>query len=144
MPKNPGSPAFSIPGCKSNTPPLPCGGLSNNTSFANVTMETFFQANVSTSCMACHNLTKNVSDFNWTLANHAYSKTNPVAPLAFGVQTRASVNALRMMKQKPTKLTPEQMQLKALMATGRSRPATTVGKPKTTPRGTPKPVKKKN
>ncbi|HEX8396748.1 MAG TPA: hypothetical protein VF644_04945 [Pyrinomonadaceae bacterium] len=126
-PTNPGSPPFTIPG----------SGLSNNTSFANVTMETFFQANVSTSCMACHNVIKNQTDFNWTLNNHAFSPTNPLTPLALGDHTPVAMTALRAKKAK--QISPELQQLKAILEQGRSRPPT----PKVKPKPSPKPVKKK-
>lgn len=42
------------------------------TVFANVTMETFEQRGVFTSCMACHNATMKPTDFIWSLNDHAF------------------------------------------------------------------------
>lgn len=64
-PTNPGTPTFSFP------------GLGANTSFANTTMETFDQSSISFGCMACHTVTKNATDFLWSLADHAFPPKIP-------------------------------------------------------------------
>jgi hypothetical protein len=56
-----------IPGTPANTFP----GNGDNTAFANVTMETFDQADVDTGCMRCHNGTRRRTDFIWSINTHA-------------------------------------------------------------------------
>jgi hypothetical protein len=60
QPDKPGTPANTFPGTNATS------------AFANVTMETFDQANTRTGCMACHNLTRLPTDFVWTLNDHAF------------------------------------------------------------------------
>jgi hypothetical protein len=62
-PSTPAAPPNTLPG----TPPP-----KDSTAFANVTLETFDQKSVFTSCMACHNVTKGATDFLWSLMDHAY------------------------------------------------------------------------
>jgi len=64
-PANDGSPAHT-------TPPL-----GSATAFANVTMETFDQTRIARGCMACHNDTRNESDFLWALNDHAFPVLDP-------------------------------------------------------------------
>lgn len=47
------------------------------TAFANVTMETFDQTRISRGCMACHDSTRNESDFLWSLNDHAFPAVDP-------------------------------------------------------------------
>lgn len=58
----------SLPGTPQNTFP----GTGATTAFANVTMESFDQKSVATSCMNCHNATKDQTDFMWSLNDHAF------------------------------------------------------------------------
>lgn len=65
-PNNPGTPPFSFPGTGANT------------SFANITMETFDQNSIALGgCMGCHNITKTKTDFLWSLADHAFPPKVP-------------------------------------------------------------------
>lgn len=107
-PSNPGGTGFSIPGTNKQFP--------TTSGFANTTMETFFQKNVATGCMACHTLTQKNSDFNWTLKNHAYSPTSPLTALALGANTRAAMTAKKGVKAAP--LNPALKALKQLMEKG--------------------------
>lgn len=94
-----GQPANTIPGTQ----------LAADSAFANVTMETFFQNDVRTGCMACHDLTRNETDFNWTLQlnawpssveppSNAISAFHPIPRIAAGAQQRLSPH-LRALKQ---------------------------------------------
>jgi hypothetical protein len=65
QPATPGTPANTFPGTNATS------------AFANVTMETFDQANVKTGCMACHNSTRLPTDFVWTLNDHAFPANVP-------------------------------------------------------------------
>jgi hypothetical protein len=73
-PEQRGNPAFTFPGSAPGT---------DETSFANTTLETFDQASVFTSCMACHNsaqtvaAVKNGTDFLWSLKDHAFPANVP-------------------------------------------------------------------
>ncbi|MBV9123099.1 MAG: hypothetical protein JO112_07070 [Planctomycetes bacterium] len=67
-PTTPNNPA--LPGTPNNT--FPGSPPNDQTAFANVTMETFEQQTVFTSCMACHNATMKPTDFVWTVADHAF------------------------------------------------------------------------
>jgi hypothetical protein len=67
-PANPGTPQFSFPGTTTAT-----------TAYTNVSLETFDQGSVFTSCMACHNVTMGPTDFLWSLNDHAFpaNKSTP-------------------------------------------------------------------
>ena len=54
------------------TPPNTFPGVGATTAFANVTMETFDQDRITLSCMACHNVTMQRTDFVWSLSDHAF------------------------------------------------------------------------
>jgi len=71
-PVQPSSPA--LPGTPPNTFP---GQGSDQTSFSNVTLETFEQSNIRTGCMNCHNQTMTATDFLWSLKDHAFPSTIP-------------------------------------------------------------------
>lgn len=60
-------------GTPSNTFP----GTNATSAFANVTMETFDQADIRKGCMACHNITRLPTDFVWTLNDHAFPANIP-------------------------------------------------------------------
>jgi hypothetical protein len=64
----------ATPGTPANTFP---GSGSDQTSFANVTLETFDQNNIRTGCMNCHNSTMAASDFLWSLNDHAFPPAVP-------------------------------------------------------------------
>ncbi|MFL6332941.1 MAG: hypothetical protein ACJ754_06300 [Pyrinomonadaceae bacterium] len=64
-PTNHGLPAHT-------TPPL-----GSPTAFANITMETFDQTRIARGCMACHDSTRNESDFLWSLNDHAFPVLDP-------------------------------------------------------------------
>jgi hypothetical protein len=68
-PSQDGFPAHTFPGAGEN--PL--------TSFSNTTLETWDQNSVSKGCMACHTLTKNNSDFLWSLEINAFQAPSPNA-----------------------------------------------------------------
>src|SRR4051794_10201962 len=57
----PTAPNSALPGTPSNTFP----GLSPISAYANTTMETWEQTNITTGCMNCHNLAGN-TDFLWS------------------------------------------------------------------------------
>jgi hypothetical protein len=65
------------------TPENTFPGAAATTAFANTTMESFEQNNISTGCMACHNVTQTVmavnkgTDFVWSLRDHAFQPTVP-------------------------------------------------------------------
>lgn len=64
----------TTPGTPNNTFP---GTAGSSTAFSNVTMETFDQGSIRTSCMACHNVTMAKSDFLWVLNDHAFPPNVP-------------------------------------------------------------------
>ena len=59
-PQNPGTPKNTFPGTGATT------------AFSNVTLETFDQNSITSGCMNCHNITKQKSDFLWSLALNAF------------------------------------------------------------------------
>jgi hypothetical protein len=67
-PATPGDPPHTFPGLGSD-----------QTSFANVALETFEQKLIGTSCMACHNFTMKPTDFVWTVMDHAHP-AKPATP----------------------------------------------------------------
>ena len=71
-PLRPNSPA--TPGTPPNTFP---GMGSDGTAFANTALESFEQKSISTSCMACHNVTRVKTDFVWSLNDHAFPTNIP-------------------------------------------------------------------
>lgn len=71
-PLQPNQPA--LPGIPANTFP---GAGTDSTAYANTALETFEQNNVSTSCMACHNVTRVRTDFLWSLNDHAFPANVP-------------------------------------------------------------------
>jgi hypothetical protein len=99
----------STPGTPANTFP----GTGATTSFANVAMETFDQANIGTGCMACHNVTKSASDFLWALKVNAFPPATPpvTCPTAPGPEGVTAAH-----------LSPELQQLKALLQSTVPRP----------------------
>jgi hypothetical protein len=64
----------STPGTPANTFP---GAGTDQTSFANTTLETFEQGNIRTGCMNCHTSTMQATDFVWSLKDHAFPPTVP-------------------------------------------------------------------
>jgi hypothetical protein len=60
--------APEISGRPENTFP----GTGATTAFANTTLESFDQKSVTLSCMACHDATKEQTDFLWSLNDHAF------------------------------------------------------------------------
>jgi len=75
-PTTPSSP--NLPGTPANTFP----GTGATTAFANSTLETFEQANISTSCMACHATAQSSTDFVFSLQDHAFPSNVPNLLLA--------------------------------------------------------------
>jgi hypothetical protein len=71
-PLRPNSP--QTPGTPPNTFP---GQGSDQTAFANTTLETFEQGNIRTGCMNCHNQTMAATDFLWSLNDHAFPPSVP-------------------------------------------------------------------
>lgn len=138
-PGNSGAPPFTIPGCNPNNPPLPCGNQNPGTAFSNITMETFDQTALSTSCMACHSNAQTQSDFVWTIYNHAYPSAIPER--MFGeIRTASSAGNLSLANTRRP-ISPALKKLETLLAGSTSRPAEAVVKPKP-PAGKPNPVKK--
>jgi hypothetical protein len=90
MPQLPGTIANTFPGS---------GGGSDATVFANTTMETFDQERVRTGCMACHTLTKQDSDFVWSLAVNAFAPPTPSMTVTGGRAGRKSVEELKRLLQ---------------------------------------------
>jgi hypothetical protein len=64
VPSSPGT-----DGLPANTFP----GLGATSAFANTTLETFDQRSIFTGCMACHNSTRQPTDFVWSLNDHAFT-----------------------------------------------------------------------
>jgi hypothetical protein len=87
-----GGPAHTIPG---NIPTPFAGPM---TSFANVTMETFDQAKITSGCMNCHNSAAADSgastDFNWAVPMNAYTP----AHLQLGTASRFQLHGLTTAK----------------------------------------------
>jgi hypothetical protein len=52
-----------------------------NSAFANVTMETFDQTDISKGCMNCHDKTRQATDFLWSLEMNAWPSTIPMFAL---------------------------------------------------------------
>jgi hypothetical protein len=84
-PSNPGTPGFTFPGVATPV----------NSSFSNVTMETFDQASIFTGCMLCHNATAHPNgdstpgnDFLWSLAVNAYPLPAPPSAGALAAKQR--------------------------------------------------------
>jgi hypothetical protein len=90
MPQLPGTIANTFPGS---------GGGSDATVFANTTMETFDQERVRTGCMACHTLTKQDSDFVWSLAVNAFAPPTPSMTVTGSRAGRKSVEELKRLLQ---------------------------------------------
>jgi hypothetical protein len=67
-PKTPNSPTTT--GAPANTFPGSTQG-EDKTAFSNLALETFEQKSISTGCMACHNLTRQKTDFLWVLNTRA-------------------------------------------------------------------------
>jgi hypothetical protein len=65
-PQTPGTPSNTFPGLGTD-----------QTAFANTTLETFEQSNIRTGCMNCHNQTMAATDFLWGLNDHAFPPTLP-------------------------------------------------------------------
>ena len=61
-----------IPPTQSGQPGFTFPGTGATTAFSNVTMETFDQARIARGCMACHDATKDESDFVWVVNTHAF------------------------------------------------------------------------
>lgn len=70
------NPPAPIPASQPGTPQFTFPGTGATSAFANVTMETFDQANIRSGCMNCHNFTKK-TDFLWALNDHAFPATVP-------------------------------------------------------------------
>jgi hypothetical protein len=65
-PTTPGNPANTFPGTGSD-----------QTTFSNIALETFEQKTIGTGCMACHNITKQQTDFLWVLNTRAFLANVP-------------------------------------------------------------------
>jgi hypothetical protein len=77
------NPPNPIPATQSGGPKSTFPGLSTDqSSFANTTLETWDQNKVTTSCMACHAATQTETDFVWALPIHAFPPVAPLAPRA--------------------------------------------------------------
>jgi hypothetical protein len=79
-PLKPNSPA--TPGTIGNTFP----GRGTTSAFANTTLETWDQTDVSTGCMNCHNVTRTKTDFIWSLQLNAFPST--LGPNLFSLSAR--------------------------------------------------------
>jgi hypothetical protein len=66
------------------TPDNTFPGTGANSAFTNVTLETFDQTNITTGCMNCHEVTRQATDFLWSLRINAWPSTipPPSAPMA--------------------------------------------------------------
>ncbi|MDB5310233.1 MAG: hypothetical protein JWO38_4435 [Gemmataceae bacterium] len=93
MPNLPGTPDQTFPGFPA--------GKNDVTAFANTTMETFDQGNVRTGCMNCHNLTKNQSDFIWSLQDHTFPPNVPNLSLMSRDKTYQGLKKLLLETRKP-------------------------------------------
>jgi len=97
-PANPGDPGHSFPGS---------GPGQATTAFANVTLETFEQGSVFTSCMACHNSTMGPTDFVFSLNDHAHPANKATPNLLMNPAFR-ELRALMLKKATPeTKESPQ-------------------------------------
>ena len=65
-------PPSPIPPTQTGFPGFTFPGNNPVSSFSNTTLETWDQGSISTGCMACHTLTKNGSDFLWSLEINAF------------------------------------------------------------------------
>jgi hypothetical protein len=86
------------------TPGTTFPGIGATSAFANTTMETFDQQQIRTGCMNCHSLTRQNSDFAWSIFNHAAPKPG-VAALALNsgplAQLKALMSAAQVQPAKP-------------------------------------------
>ncbi|MBD9628013.1 hypothetical protein IB279_34235 [Ensifer sp. ENS06] len=112
------------------------GKGSDQTSFANLTMETFDQKSVITGCMNCHNATRETTDFLWSLNTQAFPPLQTI--VAQAVLSDKSVTSLSLPKgqfknwanilpadqpfEMPAKQLSEFLALKELMETAQSTP----------------------
>jgi hypothetical protein len=99
-----------VPATQAGTPPFTFPGTAPPSAFANVTLETFDQTNITTGCMNCHDSTRQQTDFLWFLQINAWPSTIPPAStpmLALRPSPRAVLEAQR--------LPPELEALKELM-----------------------------
>jgi len=87
-PQTPGSPANTVPGLGTAT-----------TAFANTTMETFGQRGISTSCMACHTVTMQATDFVWSLNDHAFPPSTATPNL---IMANPALRELRALLERKT------------------------------------------
>lgn len=113
------------------------GKGSDQTSFANLTMETFDQKSVGTGCMNCHNATRERTDFLWSLNTRAFPPIQAI--MAQAMVLDKSVTSLSLPRRQlktwanvlPSdnafKLPPDQLSdfqaLKELMESAQSTPA---------------------
>jgi hypothetical protein len=72
----------------------------NTTAFANTTMETFDQAAIFKSCMACHTVTQTATDFLWSLNDHAFPAKKGTPNLVQNPAFRELINL--MAKEAPS------------------------------------------
>ncbi|WP_139793227.1 hypothetical protein [Ensifer aridi] len=64
------------------------------TSFANLTMETFDQRSIGTGCMNCHNVTRETTDFLWSLNTRAFPQLRDI--MAQAALSDVSVTSLAL------------------------------------------------
>lgn len=109
-------PLQPIPPGQSGQPADTFPGTAASSSFSNVAMETFFQRNIKSGCMGCHDQTRENSDFVWLLEMHAFPSELSPPSLAPVMPGPALMNA------QPKKLTPELRKLRELMQEATAKP----------------------
>jgi len=95
IPSQPGTANFTFP------------GLGATSSFANAALETFDQSNVRFGCMACHNATKDNSDFVWSLSFNAFPQ--PILGNVFTTALGAPQNNLFFAPKRTTNTSIERL-----------------------------------
>ena len=71
-PRLEGNQTTPIPASVDGSAPNTFPGTGAFSAFANVTMETFDQKRIELGCMSCHNQARMMTDFMWTVLDHAY------------------------------------------------------------------------
>jgi hypothetical protein len=97
-----GAPGFTFPGANNHA-----------SAFANVTLETFDQTDIRKSCMACHTITQQATDFLWSLEINAFPGTlSPPSQPPLSTMAKAAPGALSIKT-----MTPEIRALRDLLKT---------------------------
>jgi hypothetical protein len=115
----------STPGTPANTFP----GTGATSAFANTTLETWDQKSITTGCMNCHNVTKQNTDFLWSLQINAFPSTLGANPMAAPAAARS---------ERAIRLSPALQRLKTLLQSAESTGAKPA-KPSTKKGAKPKP-----